>query len=194
MKKNYNEILYKNQTIQCKDILLRKFEESDAKDILKYASDEEALRYIDWGGSKTIEEIKANIYDVYWARPGVWAIADKDSNKVLGCIDIRIVETHRKASFGFILNRDHWGKGYMTQALSAVLKVAFEELELNRVEAVHFVGNEGSGRVMEKCGMEKEGVLIQNEYIKGKYVDHVVYGIIKSKYEAAISNFKNGVC
>ena len=183
MKKNYNEILYKNQSIQCKDILLRRFEEGDVEDILEYASDEEALRYIDWEGSKTIEEAKSNIYDFYWARAGVWAIADKNSNKALGCIDIRIVETHHKASFGFILNRAYWGKGYMTQALSAVLKVAFIELELNRVEAVHYVGNEGSGKVMEKCGMRKEGLLAQNEYIKGKYVDHVVYGITKSMYE-----------
>lgn len=46
----------------------------------------------------------------------------------------------------------------MTEALSAVLELCFEKLALNRVELTRYAGNEGSGRVMEKCGMIKAGI------------------------------------
>ena len=65
----------------------------------------------------------------------------------------------------------------MTEALSAVLKLCFEKLKLNRVESTHYVGNEGSGKVMAKCGMKLEGVGKQEEKIKGVFRDVVHYGI-----------------
>ena len=70
----------------------------------------------------------------------------------------------------------------MTEALSAVLRLCFEKLELNRVEATHYAGNEGSGRVMAKCGMELEGVGKQGEKIKGIFRDIVHYGITKTHW------------
>ena len=70
----------------------------------------------------------------------------------------------------------------MTEALSAVLMLCFEKLELNRVEAGHYVGNEGSGRVMEKCGMELEGIGRQYEKIKGVFRDDVFYGITRDRW------------
>lgn len=46
----------------------------------------------------------------------------------------------------------------MTEALSAILQLCFDKLELNRVESTHYLGNEGSGKVMKKCGMQLEGI------------------------------------
>ena len=69
----------------------------------------------------------------------------------------------------------------MTEALSAVLNLCFEKLELNRVESTHYVGNEGSGRVMQKCGMKFEGMSPQKEKVKGVFVDMVHYGIIANR-------------
>ena len=67
----------------------------------------------------------------------------------------------------------------MSEALSAVLNEGFMDLNLHRIEAQHEVDNPASGRVMEKCGMRKEGVLRQRLYNKGKFVDVALYAILK---------------
>ena len=48
--------------------------------------------------------------------------------------------------------KQHWGHGYATEVVTALLRYAFEELDLNRIYAHHMVRNPASGRVMEKAG------------------------------------------
>jgi len=182
MFKNYKEILYDNETIETERLILRKFKKSDTTDIFEYATDAETLKYLDWSGVKTIEEIIFNITDFYWSRPGIYAIELKAEKKCIGCIDLRIIPEHEKSGFGYVLNRQYWHKGYMTEALNILLHFCFEKLDLNRVEATHYVGNEGSGQVMKKCGMEFEGISRQELKIKGIFHDVVRYGITKKRW------------
>ena len=91
---------------------------------------------------------------------------------------------HDRASFGYVLNRSYWGNGYMTEALSSVLRLCFEKLELNRVEADHYAGNEGSGKVMQKTGMKLEGVAKQQVKVKGVFHDVAHYGITREEWRS----------
>jgi len=182
MVKNYKEVLYDNETLDAKNILLRKFKKEDAEDVFEYGSDEETLKYLVWDGLKTIDDAKAAIIDYYWSQPGIFAIELKENKKCIGCIDLRLEAEHEKSSFGYVLNRKFWGKGYMTEALSAVLRLCFEKLDLNRVEIVHFIGNEASGKVMKKCGMELEGIFKQEVKVKGIFRDVAHYGITKERW------------
>jgi len=61
------------------------------------------------------------------------------------------------------------GKGIMTEAVRRIIRFAFEEMGLNRVEAVHIPENEASGRVMQKAGMMYEGLLRQRMFAKGRF-------------------------
>ena len=81
-------------------------------------------------------------------------------------------------SIGYELARAYWGRGLMTEALRAMLEFAFVRLHLNRVEAMFDVRNRASGRVMEKCGMRREGLLRQKLYNKGEYVDVEIWAIL----------------
>jgi len=81
-----------------------------------------------------------------------------------------------------VLNREYWNKGYMTEALNLILNFSFSKLELNRVEATHYIGNEGSGRVMQKCGMKYEGTCIQELKVKDIYQDVVHYAILRDEW------------
>jgi ribosomal-protein-alanine N-acetyltransferase len=182
MVENYNELLYDNETLFSERIVLRKFKKEDAGDLLEYASDAETLKYLDWDGSQTMEEALGNITNYYWSRPGVYAIELKENHTCIGCIDLRLHPEHEKSSFGYVLNRRYWGNGYMTEALSAVLTLCFGKLKLNRVEATHYIGNEGSGKVMVKCGMALEGIGRQEVKIKGIFHDTVHYGITKEQW------------
>ena len=188
MVSNLNEVLNDNRTLDAKRILLRKFREDDAQDVFEYASDAETLKYLFWGGVKTVDDARAAIAGVYGTKPEFFAIELKENKKCIGAIDIRLEPEHEKSGFGYVLNRQYWGKGNMTEALSAILRLCFEKLDLNRVESNHFVGNEGSGKVMAKCGMEMEGVGRQEVKAKGIFHDVVHYGITKERWLALRSS------
>lgn len=180
MKNNYKELLFDNETLEAKSILLRRFKKEDYKDVFEYGSDEETLKYLVWDGLKSLDDATSAIIDFYWSRPGIYAIELKENKKCIGGIDLRMEPEHEKASFGYVLNRHYWGRGYMTEALSAVLGLCFNDLGLNRVEAAHYIGNEGSGKVMKKCGMQLEGIGKQEVKIKGNFHDVAHYAITRN--------------
>ena len=182
MKDNYKELLYDNETLETKSILLRRFKKEDYKDVFEYGSDEETLKYLVWDGVKSLDDAKSAIVNFYWSRPGIYAIELKENKKCIGCIDLRVEPEHEKSSFGYVLNRHYWSKGYMTEALSAVLGLCFNDLKLNRVEATHYIGNEGSGRVMKKSGMQFEGIGRQEVKIKGKFHDVAHYAVTRDAW------------
>ena len=64
-----------------------------------------------------------------------------------------------------------------------MIAYTFETMDVNRIEAQHELDNPASGRVMEKCGMKKEGVLRQRLYNKGKFVDVALWAILREDYE-----------
>ena len=62
------------------------------------------------------------------------------------------------------------------------MSVVFKVLNLNKITARHMYDNPGSGRIMQKIGMEKEGLTKQEVLKNGKFVDLVVYGFLKEDY------------
>jgi len=184
MVANYKEILYENETIFTQNLTLRRFKLEDAAAVLEYGSDAESLEFVRWGGIQTIEEAKMHIIDKYWARQGYFAVELNSSQKCIGCFFLGIIPEHEKASLGYVISRPYWGKGYATEALSALIELCFKKLEMNRFEAYHYVGNEASGRVMAKCGMKFEGVGIQEEKVKGIFRDIVRYGMTREDWMA----------
>lgn len=182
MVSNALEVLYDNETLLTERLILRRFLKEDAADVYAYASDPETLKYLSWDGVRSLEEAKKGIVEYYWSRPAIYAIEHRESERCIGCIDLRLQREHEKAGFGYMLARKYWGQGLMTEALSAVLALCFEKLELRRVESTHYVGNEGSGRVMEKCGMRREGMARQELINKGVFRDVVHYGILREEW------------
>ncbi len=82
------------------------------------------------------------------------------------------------------IGEPYWGKGYGTEALRAMIDFAFIEKNLHRVYARYFKSNPASGRVMEKAGMTKEGVLKDHVYKEGAFEDLVYYGMVNPTYTA----------
>jgi len=86
---------------------------------------------------------------------------------------------------GFWIGTDYWSQGYATEAGRAVIRFAFEQLNLNRVHAHHMVRNPASGRVLEKLGMKREGVLRQRLKKWGVFEDVVVMAILREEWAGA---------
>ena len=78
------------------------------------------------------------------------------------------------------MSRAYWGKGYMTEAVSAMIDYLLNTVGANRILARFDPNNIASGRVMEKCGMKFEGVCRQDSYCdKRGYYDLAYYSILK---------------
>ncbi len=89
---------------------------------------------------------------------------------------------HKRGSLGYWLGVEFWGKGYATQAAIAVLNYGFGTLELHRIEAGHYPRNPASGRVLEKIGMQREG-LMRGDVLKGhQFEDTVLYARLSTDF------------
>lgn len=113
----------------------------------------------------------------------VFAITLKDQDELIGEIGIHLDKTNDSAQVGYWIGETFWGQGIVSEALAAILKFGFEELNLNKIYATHYPDNIASGRIMQKNGMIKEGELKQHYKIKGKYRDLIQYRLTKDEFE-----------
>lgn len=89
----------------------------------------------------------------------------------------------RKAKIGYFIGHQFTGRGIATSAVSTVLEYCFGPLNLNRIELRCASGNEPSKRVAERLGFIREGVLRQEEYLNGVFVDQNVYGLLSIDFK-----------
>ena len=167
---------------ETKRLILRNFKLEDSEDVYEYSKDEETVKYLTWENHKSIEQTKDVLTKFFVNNENNYALVVKETNKCIGSIDLRIDKENDKLSFGYVLNKAYWNKGYMSEALNWALEYAFLDLNLNRVEATYYVGNIGSGKVMEKCGMKQEGLALKEVKVKGRYFDVVHMAILKENY------------
>ena len=173
--------------LETERLVLRKMEMRDAPDMYEYSRDPQVAKHVLWEAHTSVSDTKA--YIRYMLRkyragePSSWCIVEKSTDKVVGTSGYMWYQKdNSSAEVGYSLARRCWNRGYMTEALRAVLDYTFRELGFNRVEAQHEIDNGASGAVMRKCGMLKEGTLRSRLYNKGKYVDVDLYAILRKDY------------
>lgn len=108
-----------------------------------------------------------------------FAITDKESGEVYGAIALSNNPAFEQGEIAYWIGEPHWGKGYATEAAQAVVRFAFEHKKMHKVFARYFSSNPASGKVMEKIGMQKEGVLKDHLKKDEEFKDVVYYGIIR---------------
>ena len=174
--------------LETRRLLLRPLLRKDASDIFSFASDPEVSRFVLWETHRSIAD--SRFYIQYMRNlyrrglPSSWGVMLKDSGRIIGTIGFMwFSESNSSAEIGYSFARPEWNRGYATEALHAVMRSAFSSLPLNRLEAQHDLRNPASGRVMEKCGMKKEGILRQRVLNKGEFIDVAIYSILRSDLE-----------
>lgn len=151
-------------TLETSRLILSRILPKDAEDMFhNWASDPEVTRYMTWnphksvGITREIIEGWVNGYD----NPNFyhWVIRLKDSGMAIGTISLLDVSDARlSCEMGYCVGRNWWHQGYTSEAASAVLKFAIEQVGFVRVQAEHCGSNPHSGGVMRKIGMSCEGV------------------------------------
>ncbi|WP_330261002.1 GNAT family N-acetyltransferase [Streptomyces sp. NBC_00539] len=88
----------------------------------------------------------------------------------------------RSASLGYVFDAAAWGHGYATETAHAVLRWAFDTLDLNRVQAETDTRNLASARVLEKLGFVHEGILREDCVVNGDVSDSWVFGLLRREW------------
>lgn len=165
-------------------LVLRKPRLEDAHAIFEgWAQDPEVTRYLTWRPHERIEQTQEFVRGCIRAWESntrfPYMITLKETGEVIGMIDPRIEGP--KMGLGYAVGHAHWSKGYMPEAAHAVVNWAFQQPSLYRVYATTDVKNIASRRVLEKVGMQCEGIL-------RKYIIHPNIGDVpRDSYIYAIT-------
>jgi ribosomal-protein-alanine N-acetyltransferase len=173
-------------TLQTKRLLLRRLTLDDAAAVFDYAQDPLVSKYTYWTPHRSIadsEEFLAGAARQYERDRLIhWGIVLASEAKLIGtCGFVNWHPAHARAEIGYALARSHWHNGYMTEAVGAAIAFGFHVMMLNRIEAMCMKENVASARVLEKAGMQFEGVLREYAFVKGAYLDLMLYAILKPK-------------
>ncbi|MGR6543811.1 bis(5'-nucleosyl)-tetraphosphatase (symmetrical) YqeK [Paenibacillus tundrae] len=174
--------------LETERFILRQITHDDAKDIFQTFSLDEVTKYYDVESFTNIEQAEQLIqtwHQRFENKQAIrWGIALKSDNRVVGTCGFHgWVKNHHKAAIGYELTPQFWRQGVMTEVLGKIMEYGFDTLELNRIEAFVEPENVGSRRVLEKVGFQAEGLLKDNYYWKNRFVDNVIYALIKKDFK-----------
>ena len=168
--------------------------------ILRFYSDDDLELMIQYLNNKNVTKETANIpfpftkeealERVDFIKKGlkkgtnyVFTITKSGEDKLIGQIGLHLDKDHNKAEIGYWIGEPFWGNGYASEANKAILKFGFEELNLNKIFATHFLDNPASGKVLINSKMIKEAELIDH-YKKGESYQSVnQYRLTKDEFE-----------
>jgi [ribosomal protein S5]-alanine N-acetyltransferase len=165
---------------------LRALSSGDSRAVHAYAFDPDVARYLPWRPLST-EGFARGLINVM-TQPDFfnWAIVAPPGDQAIGMVFLHSYSMqHRKAEIAFSLARSHWRQGLATEAAQAVLRFAFHELGLNRVEALSMPENLASIRVIEKLGMRREGTMRKSHHRYDGFHDMELFALLSSDMPAS---------
>ncbi|HEY3747489.1 MAG TPA: GNAT family N-acetyltransferase [Gemmatimonadaceae bacterium] len=114
-----------------------------------------------------------------------YAILETSNGKLAGVVSLmQINREHRRAELGYWIALDRWNNGFATEASASILDFGFQTLGLHRIESTHFVRNPASGKVMQKLGMQQEGIERDCAVKWDRYESLVRYAILEPEWTA----------
>ena len=176
-------------TLRTARLVLRPLRPDDAPALYALFSDPQVMRY--WSGTPWTDIAKAHemiASDAAAMRDGVHVrlgLTRADDGELIGnCTLFAFNAQCRRAEVGYSLLPTAWGRGYMHEALSALLDHGFGELALNRVEADIDPRNIASNRTLERLGFRQEGYLRERWIVADEVSDSLFYGLLQREWPA----------
>lgn len=161
--------------------ILREQTAEDTHAFFEYYTDPEVAKYILATNPKTIQEAYSEVIycrNLFYQKQGIyWTLARKDNNKMIGAVGLYINNHHHRAEICYDLSRAYWRQGLMSKAILRILHFCFEQIGINRVEALTMKENAASINILLKLGFEREGSLHNYRYFQGRSHDVEMLGI-----------------
>lgn len=153
-------------------LVLRSAELKDVPHILANHSDDSVMKYLGIKKLSSMSEAEELIEEanvVFQNREGIrWVITRKGEDYYVGSIGMwRLDKLWEKAEIGYELSTKHWGKGYMTEALTSVLEFGFDKIKVGLITANVDIQNLRSGHLLEKLGFNEIAEGYKNEKVDG---------------------------
>lgn len=144
--------------IKTQRLILRPWEEKDLDDLYEYASIDGVGQMAGWLPHESKDASK-RILDSFMQGKKTFAI--EFESKVIGSLGVERyketaypeLDTLQGRELGYVLSKDYWGQGLMPEAVKSVIAYLFEEEKLDFIIISHFIWNNRSRRVIEKCGL-----------------------------------------
>lgn len=152
-------------TIETERLLLRPFRQTDLADFNAYAKVPGVGECAGWRHHETMEESQ-RILDLFLREKKTFALVEKATGHVIGSVGLENCrsqlpleyEALKGREIGYVLAKDKWGAGLMTEAVKGVIAYAFTKGGLDFLVCAHFAWNLRSKRVIEKCGFRPVGI------------------------------------
>jgi ribosomal-protein-alanine N-acetyltransferase len=178
-------------TIHTARLIVRLFRDQDAGDLYEYLSRPEIYRFE--SGEPVSRAKAAEIAADFASGTNFWAAELSDAHKVVGHISLFPSGPDRVQTWeiGYIFNPDYQRHGYATEAARAVIGYTFRELDACRIVAHCSPLNTASWKVLEKCGLRREGLQKRNIFFhydaagKPEWFDSYDYAILADEFAAA---------
>ncbi|MGB3478166.1 MAG: GNAT family protein [bacterium] len=136
---------------------------------------------------ETMEDAKKFLkqaYDLYSKKCLIdWWITKKGNDKIIGSIRLARFKKQSKRVIGYFISKKYRRQGIMTEAVRAVVKYAFENMRLHRMEATDHRDNQASSKLLRKIGFQKEGLLRKHEWRGEQWSDSVIWSILSDDYK-----------
>ena len=177
-------------TIETERLFLRDVQADDAEAIWSYSSNpvfyQSMGRPVPVSKEKVMSDIQNILLGEDTRTPRNWIIVLKSTGKVIGdCGFSEYRTSNRRGEVNYAIDPACWNQGYATEAVLCVIKFGFEEMGLNRIQAICSTENKVSERVIQKTGMNYEGLLRNYIQCEGKTLDMKMYSLLKNEWQSA---------
>jgi RimJ/RimL family protein N-acetyltransferase len=170
-------------------LVLRPYADGDLDVLARLHGDEEIARWLYWE-ARGLDQVRAvlarKLHETTLTLDGdaiSFAIELRETGAMIGdAVLILRSALHQQGEVGYIIDRDHQGRGYATEATGGLLEIAFGEVELHRVCGCIEPRNAASGRVLERSGMRHEATLLEHEWVKGEWQSVGIYALLRREW------------
>jgi RimJ/RimL family protein N-acetyltransferase len=174
--------------IPTESLTLRFLSEADLPAVYGIFSHSEVMRYWSypsWTDRSQAEEWLARVQEGYRTATSLQLGIERNVDHALAgtCTLFQFHVPSRRAEIGYALGRPYWGFGYMHESLQALLRYAFQTLDLNRLEADIDPRNVASARTLERLGFQKEGYLRERWIVNEEITDTALYGLLRREWQ-----------
>ncbi len=170
------------KVLETEKLILRNIHEDDFDDLFRMNSDPLIMKYVGDGSTRNQEQMTNELEILishYTRKPGlgIWATILKDTNMFVGASGLVYYDNTPEIEIGYRMLKEHWNKGYATEASMGLLEYGFKKIGLKKIVSSAHVENFASRRVMEKIGM--------------RHVDNRVhYSCLQAYYEIEADTYK----
>ncbi len=180
-------IFLEGDRINLKEIMI-----SDARLLFRYAKNKEIIGYTDIerpiSFTKICKFIRHAKNEIKKRKGYQLGIVFKEINEVIGVIGLTNLDKHKKAEVSYWIGKKYWSRGFGKEAVKLIVNFGFKKLKLNRIYAKVEPQNHASRKILEKNRFSYEGTLRESIYENKKFIDLLVYSILKREYIKKIKN------